>query len=99
MCENYHLLDSSQSYNPENTFFVGNDGDNGLFNLCLTKHKIHHSIYPDETNIYVNNHQIHHTTTDIPITMWNELHDKPIQVRRITTKYMNKYNEYNKYNK
>lgn len=97
LCENYHFLDSSQSYNPENTFFAGNDGDNGLFNLCLTKHKIHHSIYPDETNIYdVNNQQIHHTTTNIPTTMWNELNDKPIQVRRITPKFIHEYNKYNK---
>ena len=96
LCENYHFLDSSQSYNPENTFFAGNDGDNGLFNLCLTKHKIHHSIYPDETNIYVNNQQIHHTTTNIPTTMWNELNDKPIQLRRITPKFIHEYNKYNK---
>jgi hypothetical protein len=96
MCENYHFLDQSASYNPENSCFIGTDFDNGLFNLCLIKNKIHHSIYPDETNIYVNNKQIHHTTNNIPITTWNELHDKPIQVRRITPKYLNEYNKYNK---
>lgn len=96
LCENYHFLDTSQSYNSEKSFFSGNDCDNGLFNLCLRKHKIHHPIYPDETNIYVNNKQIHHTTNNIPITTWEQLKDKPIQVRRITPKFIHEYNKYNK---
>jgi hypothetical protein len=95
LCENYHYLDSSASFNPEPEFFAGNDSDNGLFNLCLSKHKIHYSIYPDETNIYINNNQIHHITTDVNEEKWNELKDKPIQVRRITPKFLNIYKNYN----
>lgn len=95
LCENYHFLDSSPSHINEKRFFSGNDSDSGLFNLCLIKHKIHHSIYPDETNIYINNKQIHHTTNNIPVTTWDQIKDKPIQVRRITPKFINEYNKYN----
>jgi hypothetical protein len=95
LCENYHYLDSSPSINPEPNFFEGNDSDNGLFNLCLSKHKINHSIYPDETNIYINSNQIHHVTKDICEEKWDELKDKPIQVRRITPKFSNIYKKYN----
>ena len=93
--ENYHYLDSSLSINPEPNFFGGNDSDNGLFNLCLSKHKINYAIYPDETNIYINCNQIHHVTTDIPDEQWEELKDKPIQVRRITPKFIKIYKKYN----
>lgn len=96
LCENYHFLDSSPSLNAERNFFIGNDSDNGLFNLCLAKHKINHSIYPDETNIYINGKQIHHVMTIIPDERWDELKDKPIQVRRITPKFINIYEKYNK---
>ena len=95
LCENYHFLDSSPSLNPEKNFYIGNDSDNGLFNLCLSKYKINHSIYPDETNIYINGQQIHHIMTDIPDEQWEELKDKPIQVRRITPKFIKIYKKYN----
>jgi hypothetical protein len=95
LCENYHYLDSSPSLNTESNYFIGNDSDNGLFNLCLSKHKINYSIYPDETNVYINNAQIHHITTDINEKNWDELKDKPIQIRRITPKFLSIYNNYN----
>ena len=31
-----------------------------------------------------------------PITAFDQLKDKPIQVRRITPKFMNEFNKYNK---
>lgn len=84
LCENYHFLDQSRSINySEKEYYRGNDGDNGLFNLCLCKHKISHTIYPDETNIYIGNEQIHHTGHPITNDMWKVLDDKPIQVRRL----------------
>lgn len=53
LCENYHFLDRSPSINyKEASYYSGNDCDNGLFNLCLSKHShINFSIEPDEINI------------------------------------------------
>lgn len=80
LCETYNFIDRSESSLPEYPFFVGNDGDNGLFNLCLAKHNISHSVYPDETNIYdINGDQNYHGTP----TDWDVLHKYPFQCRRI----------------
>ena len=96
LCENYHYIDRSPSNQyRETSIFCGNDCDNGLYNLCLAKHKISHAIYPDETNIYIDGQQIHHMMTDIPDELWDELKDKPIQVRRITPKFIKIYKKYN----
>jgi hypothetical protein len=88
LCENYNFLNTSLSihYN-EAPYFAGNDKDNGLFNLCLSKHKISYAIYPDETNVYTNGLQVHHTKVDVNNINWSSLDDKPFQCRRITKKF------------
>lgn len=87
LCENYHFLDRTPSiYHPESPNFIGNDCDNGLFNLCLSKHKISFSIYPDETNLYSdNNYQLKHVLSkdEYDKIDWSLLNNFPFQVRRI----------------
>lgn len=79
LCENYTFLDGSPSVLPNIPRFKGNDHDNGLFNLCLYKHGISRSIYPDETNLYdVLGEQAHMRVTD-----WSSLDAFPFQCRRL----------------
>jgi hypothetical protein len=89
LCENYNFLNTNRSINyNEASYFCGNDKDNGLFNLCLSKHKISYTIYPDETNIYMDDgSQIHHTNINVNNINWSLLDDKPFQCRRITPKF------------
>jgi hypothetical protein len=89
LCENYHYIDKSPSYiYKELQHFCGNDCDNGLFNLCLVKHKISYSIYPDETNVYTSNGlQMHHTNINPNCIDWSILDNFPFQCRRITPKF------------
>lgn len=90
LCENYHFIDKSPSYQfKETPIFLGNDCDNGLFNLCLSKHKISYSIYPDEANIYDDNgNQLHHSTTiNYKNVNWDLLDKNPFQIRRMTPKF------------
>ena len=95
LCENYHFIDNSPStsYNTHDNF-AGQDADNGLFNLCICKHRdIVETISPDEVNVYIGELQAHHAiprvngkyaTKDID---WSELDDKPFQCRRLTPKF------------
>jgi len=79
LCENYHYIDASQSVSPNHKDFLGNDYDNGLFNLCLAKYDINTHIYPDETNLYdTNGRQAHMHVTD-----WSSLDAFPFQCRRL----------------
>lgn len=79
LCENYHYLDASQSVSPNHSEFLGNDYDNGLFNLCLAKYDMKTHIYPDETNVYDRiGRQAHMRTTD-----WSSLDAFPFQCRRL----------------
>lgn len=68
-----------------------NDFDNGLYNLCLSKHnEIVHRIYPDEVNIYIDGLQHVHTNLtneQIQAIDWSSLHHVPFQVRRMTSKF------------
>jgi hypothetical protein len=92
LCENYNFLDKSPSCNfKDTTLYLGNDCDNGLFNLCLIKHNMHYSIYPDETNIYIDNKQIIHVLTkkEYINVDWSLLNKYPFQYRRITPKIYN----------
>lgn len=91
LCENYNFLNQSQSVNnSEAPYFVGNDYDNGLFNLCLAKHKNFYAIYPDEINIYKYGRQIIHVEKNNMANVdWSELNDKPFQARRLTPKNYN----------
>jgi hypothetical protein len=82
LCETYHFLDASPSVAPEHPNFVGNDCDNGLFNLCLAKHKISYAVYPDETNLYLTNGLQHYTARP---EEWALLYAFPFQCRRIRT--------------
>ena len=85
-------MDRSISINyQEFNYFCGNDCDNGLFNLCLSKHKISATIYPDETNIYINNKQIIHVLDqeNYDKTDWSKLDKYPIQYRRIRPSFIN----------
>jgi len=79
LCETYQFLDGSRSMY-ELPVFLGNDSDNGLFNLCLAKHNISHAIYPDETNIYDTFGFQYHTHDP---KMWVSLRRFPFQCRRI----------------
>ena len=92
LCENYHFIDRSVSVNyNEADYFIGQDCDNGLFNLCLAKYKINYAIYPDETNLYNSEgYQIIHCNQDINSHDWISLADKPFQNRRITPKFYSK---------
>lgn len=89
LCENYHFIDQSPSYQyPETSIFRGNDCDNGLFNLCLAKHKISYAIYPDEINLYSDDGlQVHHTNIDPNKINWEILKKSPFQCRRMTPKF------------
>jgi len=92
LCENYHYLDKSSSiYHTEFNYYIGNDCDNGLFNLCLSKHKnLNFTIEPDEINININGYQIVHTTNNINIIKnadWSSFDNIPFQCRRMTPKF------------
>ena len=89
LCENYYFLDRSPSQKyPELPHFIGNDFDNGLFNLCLAKHKISVSIYPDETNLYSSDMmQLIHTNINYHNIDWSPLDKFPFQCRRMTPKF------------
>ena len=92
LCENYHFLDRSNSYiYTDFPYYAGNDCDNGLFNLCLSKYKkIVFFIYPDEVNLYSSNgNQLAHTDIDYNTWDWNILDKSPFQCRRITPKLHN----------
>jgi hypothetical protein len=92
LCENYHFIDKSPSISyKEHAKFVGQDADNGLFNLCICKHRnIVETITPDEINVYIGELQAHHalnakyTVRDID---WSALNDKPFHCKRITPKF------------
>lgn len=88
LCENYHFLDKSRSIKyKENPHYIGNDCDNGLFNLCLAKYKIHYTITPDEVNLYTSaGIQIAHTNKNQKEIVWSSLDHIPFQYRRMTPK-------------
>lgn len=89
LCENYHFIDKSPSIiHKDLPHYVGNDYDNGLFNLCLLKYDdIVEKIYPDEINIYIGNRQAIHITNIIEDEKWNVLNKIPFQCRRMTPKF------------
>jgi len=79
LCETHRFIDKSFS-SVESRVFVGNDCDNGLFNLCLQKHKISVSVDYTETNIYDENGVQIHAKDSIK---WDELSNFPFQCRRL----------------
>jgi hypothetical protein len=86
LCETYNFIDNSKStLYEEKPWFVGQDTDNGLFNLCLLKHKISHSIYPDEVNIYVGDSQYSHVYPG-EVGDWTSLSKTPFHYTRNTPK-------------
>jgi len=91
LCENYNFLNNLTSVKyTEQKCYVGNDYDNGLFNLCVYKHNISHIIYPDEVNIYIDNKQLAHL--NIEPKLWLEifkkyLPNKPFYCIRHTPKF------------
>jgi hypothetical protein len=80
LCEVYEFLDTSPSKAEELPCYVGNDCDNGLFNLCLAKHRISRAIYPDETNVYTAAGLQHYTASS---QEWSQLELFPFQCRRL----------------
>lgn len=79
LCETERLLDNiERSTYSRVPGYLGNDTDNGLFNLCVAKHGIHADIYPDETNIYDGNGLQQHGTPD-----WSALAAYPLHYRRL----------------
>lgn len=89
LCENHHFIDRSNSTEyTDFPYYIGNDCDNGLFNLCLSKHNnILIKIYPDEINLYIGDKQVVHTDVDLKTIDWNKLDKIPFQVRRMTPKF------------
>jgi hypothetical protein len=94
LCENYHFIDKTPSNKYKDLpHYKGNDCDNGLFNLCLAKYKINHTIQHTETNLYSDNGlQIHHTRAyssmrDRSNIDWSKLDNYPFQCRRMTPKF------------
>lgn len=92
LCENYNYINRNRSiqYN-ELPFFKGNDCDNGLFNMCISKHeKIVEKIFPDETNIYIGKTQVVHCidyAKNINNIDWSPLKQFPFHCRRMTPKF------------
>jgi len=89
LCENYNFIDKSPSIKYRDlSHYLGNDCDNGLFNLCLAKHKIHFTIIPDEINLYTSDGwQIAHTNINQKEANWAPLDHIPFQYRRMTPKF------------
>ena len=89
LCENYHFIDKNPSTKYRDLpHYLGNDCDNGLFNLCLSKYKVHFTVTPDEINLYASDgRQIAHTNIDKKKADWSSLDDIPFQVRRMTPKF------------
>jgi len=92
LCENYNYIDRNRSiYHNEAPFFQGNDCDNGLFNMCIAKHKkIVKKILPDETNLYIEKRQIQHCpdyANKINNLDWTSLDNYPFHCRRMTPKF------------
>lgn len=89
LCENYHFIDKSPSTKYKDfSYYVGNDCDNGLFNLCLSKYKIDFRVTPDEINLYNKEGiQIAHTDINQKDVDWSVLDNIPFQVRRMTPKF------------
>jgi len=82
LCEVPHFIDYSLSdVYPEQDCFIGQDGDNGLFNICLAKHNLAHKVYPDEVNLYVGDRQ--HAHAGVGEGDWSLLDEYPIQCRRL----------------
>ena len=91
LCENYDFIDKSWSrWFPEINTYQGNDCDNGLFNLCLTKYNIACHIGAHETNIYHEDGSQNYTTYD-----WSSLDTYPLQNRRIVPPNKEKYEKMN----
>lgn len=89
LCTNYNFITGNVSGKYTNLpGYIGNDCDNGLFNLCLAKHKISKTIFPDECNVYtLDKRQAIHSGIHINQSDWSVLDDKPIQIRRMTPKF------------
>jgi hypothetical protein len=92
LCENYNFInrDISIKYN-EAYYFAGNDCDNGLFNLCLSKHEnIVTKIGHEETNLFKDGIQVAHCSDIMnnPQSIdWSSLDKFPFQCRRMTQKF------------
>lgn len=86
LCENYNFIDKSISKQyKEKIYYRGNDCDNGLLCLVLSKYEdIIHYIYPDEINIYYNGIQAIHAGIKNDKIPWHLLDKIPFQCRRIT---------------
>ena len=86
LCENYNFLDNTPSIiYPEKEYFNGNDKDNGLLNLCLSKYKdITHVVETNDTNILINGYQIEHICKDLKNCkfFWDLLEDMPFHCKR-----------------
>jgi hypothetical protein len=91
LCENHHFIDKSNSVTCKDLpHYCGNDCDNGLFNLCLSKyHDVVCKIHPDEINLYLSDgRQIAHDDRVIQKEVdWSSLDRVPFQVRRMTPKF------------
>lgn len=91
LCENYHFLDRSKSkHAKECSEFKAQDGDNGLFCLCVYRHQSHaHFISATETNIHTaDGVQIQHLPGYHPSKIdWSPLKNFPFQYRRDTPKF------------
>lgn len=89
LCENYNFLERKISRNhKESEFFIGNECDNGLFNLCVLKYSdIIYRFSKGEVNLYHEDLQYEHLDhAHRKLLSWKELSSKPFQVRRYRPK-------------
>jgi hypothetical protein len=92
LCENYHFINRERSIEYKDAdYYIGNDCDNGLFNLCLSKHEnIVTKIGHEETNLFINKIQLahhHDIMKNAQSIDWNSLDKFPFQIRRMTPKF------------
>lgn len=90
LCEIYHFLDRHPSTQyPDFSYYIGNDCDNGLFQLVLSKfNSVVEKIYPDEVNIYNGEMQIAHCSgISKDLVDWSVLHKYPFHCRRDSPRY------------
>jgi hypothetical protein len=84
LCETYeNLLNIPSTTYSEIPGYRGNDGDNGLFGLCVRKHKsIVHRLSPHDINVYHEDGSQNYACTD-----WSPLDNCPLQCRRMIPKH------------
>lgn len=83
LCENYNFLNTNPSIEyKDHEQYCGNDLDNGLFNLTLSKYKNILHIVDNECNVLINEIQIHHLNFNFNNNVWSILDNFPFHNKR-----------------